>query len=525
VGDKKLMVWASTQGVQGVHEQFVGTSGLPAGDVEVVCEYMGGGFGSKFGIGAEGRFAWELAKATSAPIRLLLDRKGEFQAAGNRPGYVAEIKASATPDAKLTAFEMTNHGANSGGCPAPYSVYNFDNVRTSQREVRLNAGGPVAFRAPGHPEASFFTESVVDDLAYKLGMDPLEFRRKHLADNAKRLRQFDMGAKAIEWERKFQKTPGAQSGPLKRGVGLAIHTWGGGGAPSTPVTVRIHPDGSVEALTGSQDLGTGTRTIVAQIVAEELGLNTRDIGVKIGHRSYGNAGGSGGSVTAPSISPAAKMGGLQARLALFNRVASSLNAKPEELEMRNGSIGVKGDATRSLTWKAATAKLGMNPVNVVGQWVPGLSSSGVAGCGFAEVEVDVETGKVRVLKYVAVQDSGLVVNPTTWESQVIGGVIQGLGYATLEERYLDPNDGGFLNANLLDYKVPMAREIPDIVVLLDHEPERGVIGIGEPPIIAPGGAIANAVYNATGVRMHALPITPDRFLMEMRAQRQSVTKA
>jgi xanthine dehydrogenase YagR molybdenum-binding subunit len=142
--------------------------------------------------------------------------------------------------------------------------------------------------------------------------------------------------------------------------------------------VRIHPDGSVEALTGSQDLGTGTRTIVAMIVAEELGLNTRDIGVKIGHRSYGNAGGSGGSVTAPSISPAAKMAGLQARMALFNRVAPSLNAKPEELEMRGGNIAVKGDAARTLTWKAATAKLGMNPVNVVGQWVPGLSSSGVA---------------------------------------------------------------------------------------------------------------------------------------------------
>jgi xanthine dehydrogenase YagR molybdenum-binding subunit len=155
----------------------------------------------------------------------------------------------------------------------------------------------------------------------------------------------------------------------------------------------------------------------------------------------------------------------------------------------------------------------MQPIEVKGQWVPGLSSSGVAGCGFALVEVDVETGKLKVLKYVAVQDSGLVVNRETWESQVIGGVLQGLGYATLEERVLDPDTGGFLNANLLDYKVPMVREVPEIEVILDHEPERGVIGIGEPPIISPGGAIANAVYNATGVRVKRLPITPDKFLM------------
>lgn len=511
--DKKLTVWTTTQGIQGIHEQFVGVSKLPAGDVEVICEYMGGGFGSKFGIGSEGNLAWQLVQQTNLPVKLMLDRKGEFQSAGNRPAYIADIQAAAGAETHLAAFDMKTYGANAGGMPAPYNVYHFENVRTDQREIHLHAGTPTAFRAPGHPEASFLTEAVVDDLAFKMGMDALEFRKKHLAGNAKRVRQLIMGSSAIAWEKNVQRHPGSAPGPLKRGVGLAVHEWGGGGGPSTPVTVKIHSDGSVEAITGSQDLGTGTRTVVAMIVAEELGLKTTDITVRLGHRSYGNAGGSGGSTTCASISPAAKMAGLQARLAFFSQIAKSLNAKPEDLELRNGGVGVKGDPAHSLTWHDATAKLGMNPITVVGQWVPGLSSGGVGGCGFAEVEVDVETGKVHVVKYVAVQDSGLVINPLTWESQIMGGIIQGLGYATLEERHLDPHNAGFLNANMLDYKVPMSKEIPEIIILVDSEPERGVIGVGEPPIISPGGAISNAVFNATGVRMKRLPITPDRFLM------------
>jgi xanthine dehydrogenase YagR molybdenum-binding subunit len=515
--DKKLTVWNSTQAVQGTHDEVSGMVQLPRGDVEVICEYMGGGFGSKYGVGAEGRFAWELSKQTGWPVRVINDRKSEYQSSGNRPGYVADITAAATSDGKLLAYDLDNYGANNGGCPAPYE-YKFENKRTLQREVRLDANGPVAFRAPGHPEASFLTEAVVDDLAYRMGLDPLEFRRRHFANDAKRLRQFELGAKAIDWTAKFQRQPGAAPGPLKRGVGMAIHAWGGGGGPSTPITVHIQPDGSVEALSGSQDLGTGTRTVVAMIVAEELGLQVKDINVKLGRRSYGRAGGSGGSTTCASVAPAAKMAGVQARLALFNSIAASLNAKPDELEMRDGSIVVKSDPQRALKWRDATAKLGMNPIAVEGRWVPGLSGGGVAGCGFAEVEVDVETGRIHVVKYVAVQDSGLVINRLTWESQVIGGVIQGLGYATLEERHLDPHDAGFLNSNMLDYKVPMALEIPEIEVILDHEPERGVIGIGEPPIIAPGGAISNAVYNATGVRMKRLPMTPDKFLMAMMEQ-------
>lgn len=516
----KLTVWATTQAVQGVHGEFTGISGLPAGNVEVICEYMGGGFGSKFGAGAEGGMGWDLAKQSGLPVKLMCDRKGEFQSQGNRPGYLADITAAATPDGKITAFDIKNHGANSGGCAVPY-VYHMGATRVSQRAVHLNAGDPCAFRAPGHPEACFLTEAVVDDLAYKVGLDPLEFRRKHFQGDAKRLRQMDMGARAMQWDQKFQKQPGSMPGPKKRGVGLALHTWGGGGGPSTPITVKIHPDGSVEALSGTQDLGTGTRTIIAMIVAEELGLTPGDITVKIGHSSYGNAGGSGGSTTAASVSPAAFMAGLQARMQFFNTIAPALDAKPDQLEIRDGSITVKGTPGRGLSWKQAAAKLGLKPISVVGQWVPGLSSGGVGGCGFAEVEVDVETGKVHVVRYVAVQDSGLVVNRTTWESQVIGGVIQGLGFATLEERHLDPNNGGFLNSNLLDYKVPMAKEIPEIIVINDPEPERGVIGVGEPPIIAPGGAIANAVYNATGVRMRQLPITPDKFLMTMREQEKS----
>jgi xanthine dehydrogenase YagR molybdenum-binding subunit len=234
--------------------------------------------------------------------------------------------------------------------------------------------------------------------------------------------------------------------------------------------------------------------------------------VNVGDTTYPPSGASGGSTTMASVAPAIKTTVDAARAKLFERVASALDAQPDALEVGDGKVFVRGNPQRSLTWKQACARLGTAPVSVPGEWVEGLSGSGVGGVQFAEVEVDEETGRVRVIKVVALQDCGLVVDKLTAESQVLGAVTQGLGYALLEDRIMDTPTGLMLNPNMEDYKVPGSREIPEIDVILQDMPERGVIGIGEPPVIPTAAAIANAVANALGVRIRELPITPDKVL-------------
>jgi xanthine dehydrogenase YagR molybdenum-binding subunit len=304
---------------------------------------------------------------------------------------------------------------------------------------------------------------------------------------------------------------------------VAACTWGGGGGASTTVNTTIHPDGSVEVTSGTQDLGTGTRTVLAIIAGEEFGIDPHQIKSIVGETRYGSSGGSGGSTTCASVSPAAKMSAVFAKQQLFNKVAPTLGVQPEQLALRDGKLLVtkSGPATdpnaewdegKSLSWKQACARLGMDAVSAQGKWVRGLSGNGVAGCQFIEVEVDTETGRVKPIKAVAVHDCGLIINRLTTESQVNGGVIGGLGFALTEDKILDRNTARMLNDQMVDYKVPGTMEIPEIQVIFTEQPERGVIGIGEPPVIPMGGALANAVYHACGARIRSLPVTPDKVL-------------
>lgn len=289
-------------------------------------------------------------------------------------------------------------------------------------------------------------------------------------------------------------------------MGAAIWFTGGRG---TKAQMDVLPDGTVEVRCGTQDLGTGTRTLVAAIAAEELGLPIDAIRVRIGDSNFPFSGGSGGSTTAPSVSPAIKVTAGKARDELIGVVARELGVDTTRVTIGDGHV-VAGD-TR-LTWTQACALLGASTISVQGEWQEGLSGRGVSGCQFAEVEVDTETGRIRVVKVVAVQDCGLVIDRLTTESQVNGAVIQGVSYALLEERVMDTNTGTMVNADLEGYKILGALEVPDIDVVLYDQPERGVIGIGEPPTIPTSAAIANAFYHATGVRLRQLPLTPDRVL-------------
>jgi xanthine dehydrogenase YagR molybdenum-binding subunit len=496
-----VTVWASTQGIFSVRDGIADNMHVPQSDVRVICEYMGGGFGSKFGPGVEGSLAARLSQAAGAPVKLMLTRFDESLAVGNRPSTFQKVKLGAAADGTLVAYEMDSFGcpgfaagaSTAGGgsgatFPAPY-IYKVPNTRVKQTSVAVNAGSARAFRAPGHPTASFSMEAMMDDLAVKLGIDPVEIRIKNDPFDVRR-KEYEIGREKFGWREKYQK-PGSSTGIIRTGVGCAGATWGGGGR-GTQAEVQINRDGTVEVRCGTQDLGTGARTVVAVVAAEVLGLAPEAITVRIGDTRFPPSGGSGGSTTSASVSPA-----------IFDACTNAL----AELQNVSGVADARGE-----NWKAACAKIGIHPLVVPGKWREKLSSSGAGGVQFAEVEVDTETGFVTIRRIVAVHDCGLIVNRLTCESQINGGIIQGIGYALYEARVMDRATGVVLNPNFERYKLPSGADVPPIDIVLLDMPERGVIGIGEPCHIPTASAIANAIANALGVRITSLPITPDKVL-------------
>ncbi|HUU28141.1 MAG TPA: xanthine dehydrogenase family protein molybdopterin-binding subunit [archaeon] len=511
--DGKLKVWISTQGVHGARDDFAKLFELDQDKVEAICEYMGGGFGSKFPIGVEGIVAGRLARMTGKPVKVMLSRKEEYLAMGNRPSSIQKFKLGCDKSGKLSAFWLESYGtggiSEDSGFPSPY-IYKVPNgaIYRKHSDVRINAGAARPQRAPGHPQSQFGMEIIMDELAEKAGMDPLEFRMINDPDE-KRQRQYKIGAERIGWSERRNKVPGSSAGPVKRGIGVGSGTWGGGGAKSTKVQIDIYPDGKVKVATGTQDLGTGIRTLVHQTAAEALGVPMEYITPDIGRSTLPFSTASGGSITTGSVVPAVKNTGDTALARMLETAAPALGVSADELVCEDGVIHSTRDRTKSIKWKDAAALLGSKVLSVTEGWVEGLSSSGVAGCQFIEVEVDMETGRIKPVKVVAVQDFGLVVNMLTARSQIAGGITMGLSWALAEDRTMDPNTGNMVNPNMENYKLAGSLEIPEIDVVIDNMPERGVIGLGEPPRIPTAGALANAVYNAIGARVCRIPMTPD----------------
>ena len=414
---------------------------------------------------------------------------------------------------------MPRRGAPAAPAPAPgsrfrHAVYDWPSRRQIHRDVYINAGPQRAFRAPGHPQACFITEVVIDELADRLGLDPLELRLRNVkaeAPNAQWRKYFPMGAEKIGWSRRHP-TGDAAAGPIKRGLGCAANIWPGAGNRATRAMCEINPDGSVVNKIGTQDIGTGTRTLVAMITAETMGLPLNAVTAAIGDTDYPFAPGSGGSATVGSISPTVRVSADNAVKMLFEKVAPQLGVAADQLEAKNGRIQVKGTPAKGMPWKDACKLLGTTPIQAPGEWTPGLSGLGTSGVQFADVSVDIETGVTRVNKIVSVQDCGLIVDKLTAESQMYGGIIMGLGFALFENRILDRNTAKMVNPNMEWYLVPGISDVPVIDITLMDQPERGVIGLGEPPVISTAAAIANAVSNATGARIRKLPITPDAVL-------------
>ena len=517
-GDE-LTVWASTQGIFSVRDELAEKMEIPKSKVRVITEYMGGGFGAKFGARVEGVTAAKLAKEAGAPVKLFLDRKEEHLASGNRPSSVQWVKAGATKDGKLTALHLIVHGTggvNGGtGTSGPLkNIYACENVKVEEYDVFTNAGPSAAFRAPGHPQGSFALEATMDELAAKLGMDPLEFRMKNDPSEVRR-EEFKIGAERIGWKDRDRRRE-TENPVVLRGTGMGAAVWYNTGGTGPKATVRIHPDGSAEVEHGLQDLGTGSRTMVAIVAAEELGLPLEKVSVAIGdtRMPYGPA--SGGSTTTPSSAPTIRAAAFQAKRKVFETVAKAWDVAAEEIVFSDGAFSVRGDPNRKLAWKHACAKLPQEGVSATAERAENHGDAWkrfTSGAQFAQVEVDTETGLVRVKKVVAVHDCGLVVNALTTESQIQGGVIQGVSYALYENRILDGATGRMVNPNVEQYKIAGAKDVPEIEVVLvpvwDGVNSTHSVGIGEPATVPTAGAIANAVSHAIGTRIRKLPITPE----------------
>jgi len=512
-GGDSATIYASTQGTFTIHEDAAKELGLAINAVTTTVEHMGGGFGSKFGLGLEGLLACRLSKQTRSPVKLMFTRYDEFVMAGNRSGSWQKLKAGVKNDGTIVALQARQYrlgGLGQGSQAGQPYIYRMGDTYREVYALHTNEDSSIAMRAPGHPQASFAVETLVDELAYKIKMDPVEFRKKNLRDEVYH-RQLERGAREIGWSRR-NPVAGGNTGPLKRGMGCAVGTWGGGGNNQCKVDVTISRDGSVLVAVGTQDLGTGTRTYTRAIVAEELGLGIKDVKERIGNSKLGAANPSGGSTTAPSLSPSVKDAAIKARMLMAERVAPLLgNPKPEEVVFAGATVSAN---SKTLSWQQAVAALPAAGITSHGEWRADLQARGVHGVCFAEVEVDVETGHVKPIKMVHIQDGGLPLNRLTMESQINGGMIQSLGMALWEGRVMDAQLGMMLNPGMGDYKVPGSLEMPEMVPLIDDEDKReAVIGIAEGCIIPAVGALANAVFNATGVRVRELPITPDKILM------------
>jgi CO/xanthine dehydrogenase Mo-binding subunit len=535
-----LTVYISTQFIWGVRENLAEALGLPADRVRVVCEYMGGGFGSKGGGPGDYTFIGaELARRTGRPVRCALTRREENTAAGNRNATIQRIRAGARADGTLTVLsgEFVNAVGFRGWSPSTggpmQMLYACDNVGIVEYGARLNTPPNAAFRAPGFVEGTFGLECLMDELAAKLELDPLELRRRNYAHadlvdgrpfSSKNLAECYRRAQP-HWARRDEVRARSQ-GPWRHGVGLASQVWYGGGGPPSYAWVRLGGDGRAVVVTAMQDIGTGSRTAMAQIAAEELGVPLDRVDVSLGDSARGPyASISAGSSTIPSMGPAVRAAAADAARQVIEIAAQRYHLEERVLSLKGGRV-VSADGG-SWPLEEITSLLGDG--QILGRGARGPNPTGMRtltfGVQVAEVAVDVETGEVRVDRIVAIHDVGRVINPLGASSQVEGGIIQGIGHTLSEERLVDPGTGAILTQTLDAYKLPTIADVPEIVTELVDEPDAhltnlGSKGLGEPPIIPTSAAIANAIRDATGADVRSLPITREEMLRALREARE-----
>ena len=534
----QVTVWESTQGIFNTRSDIAEAFGLKLTNVRVIKDYMGGGFGAKNGASAPAYIAVALSRKTGLPVRCVYDREGEQVDSGNRSSTTQRVTLGARRDGTLTAMvleadvQMGVGGWFAGPGKIYHELYHCPNVRTTETFVYTHTGAMASFRAPGHVEGAFGLECAMDALARELGTDPLDLRMANYAarDQEKDRRYSDkrldecyrLGAERFGWKTpRAGNGPGARSAPagtrVRRGRGMSSISWGAGGGPPSYATVRVNPDGTIDVLTGSQDLGTGARTVFAQIAAEAIGASITDVRTVLGDTErLPFTSNSWGSQTTASVGPAVRMAAEDARARLFEAAAQLLGVPVAELESRRSVVRAKTSGAE-ITFAQIGEKL--RNVMILGHGSRGPNPDKTAlyafGAHFAEVEVNLDTGQVRVLRFVAAHDSGRIINPRLAESQLEGGILQGIGFALFEERLLDEEQGVPLNPTMHDYKIPTMADVPRIEAFFVSGSDTvanhtGAKGLAEPPIIGVAPAIANAVRDAIGVEVTELPLTPWR---------------
>jgi xanthine dehydrogenase YagR molybdenum-binding subunit len=545
----RLTVWESTQGVYAVQSGLARALNLPLANVRVIGHYMGGGFGSKLSTGKYAVLAALLAKRAGRPVRLFLSREQIALTMGNRPPNTITLKAGAKKDGTLVALQSrvvgTGGAYSEGGAGAADFVirelYACPNVRCENQSVYVNAGPERPFRAPGHPQGAWALEITLDALAARLGLDPIELRLRNISKisqvrggNPYTTTGFAdclaEGAKAFGW--KDARTRPALPGHLKRGVGMAGGMWqGGAGGPPSTVIVKLFADGSAHLNMGASDIGCGTKTWGAQIVAEELNVPIDRISIEHADTATTQfATPSGGSKTVPTESPAIRAAAIEVKRQLLGMAAEHLKAPESDLELRGSEVVSKTDAAK----KVAVAQIpafGRRGL-IVGVGYRGPNPQGKAinpfAAQFAEVEVNTKTGEIKVLRFLAAHDSGRILNALTFRNQVFGGITMGIGFGLTEDRVMDRRHRGkVLTVNLHDYKLPTALDAPADKTCLTIDPNdtecntTGAKGVGEPATIPTAPAVANAVFHATGLLLTDAPMSPARVVAALAAQKMA----
>jgi CO/xanthine dehydrogenase Mo-binding subunit len=533
--DDGITIYISTQYIWGIRDSMAEHLDLPPDKVRVVCHAMGGGFGSKNSPGDYTPIAAELAKRAGRPVKCALTRREENIAAGNRNATIQRLTGAARADGTLVALggDFINAIGLSGWSASTEGpmkmLYACDNVRTVHYPAKLNLPPMAAFRAPGFVEGTFALECLLDELAAKLDLDPLELRRRNYA-GSDRVDDRPFSSKNLEecyrraephWAKR-DEVRARSAGPWKHGIGLASQIWYGGGGPPSYAWIRVSADGRAQVVTAMQDIGTGTRTAMAQIAAEELGIPLEHVQVSLGDSARGPfASISAGSSTIPSMGPAVRSAAADAKRQLLEIAAQRFHLEERVLDLKNGQI-VSSDGS---SWPLTEITGLLEDGQILGKGARGPNPAGMQvltfGVQIAEVAVDVETGEVRVDKIVAIHDVGRVINALGASSQVEGGIIQGIGHTLSEERIVDPATGSILTRTLDAYRMPTIADVPEIVTdLVDvpdpHLTNLGAKGLGEPPIIPTAAAIANAIRDATGADVRSLPISREEMLRALR---------
>ena len=540
----RLTIWDTTQGVYSIQQGMAQALGLPLANVRVIGHYMGGGFGSKLELGKYTVCSALLARMTGRPVKIFLPREDCMLVTGNRPGNTISIKIGAKSDGTLTAIDYQSIGSTGAytyhagtGTLAAY-LYTCPNVRTEDTTVYTNSGKARPMRAPGFPQGAWVLEQAMDELAARLDMDPIELRLMNVAEElqaeggmpytsnqlAACLRQ---GAKEFGWAE--ARARDKSDGHLKRGVGAAACLWGYAGGPPSTVIVKLYSDGSVNLNMGASDIGCGTKTWAAMIVAEELGVAVDRIQIEHADTATTQyATSSGGSKTVPSDSPAVRAAAYAVKQQLMQMAAEQLEAAEDDLELEDLKITSRSDAEKTVD-VTALQKLGRQGV-VMGTGYrepnPEAKVTFPFAAQFCEVEVNTRTGEVRLLRFLAAHDSGRVLNRLTYDNQVFGGIVMGVGFAMTEERVLDRQTGKMANLNFHDYKMPTMMDVSVEHACLPIEvPDTefnttGTKGLGEPATIPTAAAVANAVADAIGIRVTNTPLNPTQLARLIAEQRK-----